>query len=476
MKNYEDFDGLGLAELVRQGDVPAEALLEAAIGRVEARDATLGAIVIRMFEEARHAIAEGLPEGPFQGVPFLLKDLHLAWPGVRLTNGSRLFAEYVPDVESELVARYRRAGLVVFGKSHSPEYGITTTSETALFGRTCNPWSVDHTSGGSSGGASAAVAGGYLPMANASDGGGSIRIPAACCGLFGLKPTRGRTPFGPTSGESWSGMGCMHAVTRSVRDSAALLDATSGPDLGAPYAAPAPARPFLEEVGAAPGSLRIAVQRRAWNGLEPDADCLAALDDAVSLARDLGHVVEEAPFEPDPTTLGLATLTIICANTRATMLERAAALGRPLAEDDVEPGTWQMTGFAEQRDSMDYVQATRTIHAVGRALACHMERYDVVLSPTMATAPKPLGELSLSNPDTGARARAVLETVGFTQLANAAGVPAMSVPLWWNAEGLPVGVQFMGRANDEATLFRLAGQLEEARPWFLRRPELAPVG
>lgn len=475
MDNYEQFDGLGLAELVKQGDVKPETLLEAAIERTEARDKTVGAIVIRMFDAARKAVADGLPPGPFEGVPFLLKDLHLSWPGVRLTNGSKLFEDYVPDVESELVARYRRAGLVVFGKTHSPEYGLTTSTESRLFGRTRNPWNLEHTSGGSSGGASAAVAAGILPLANASDGGGSIRIPAACCGLFGMKPTRGRTPLGPNTGEGWSGMSAVHAVSRSVRDSAALLDATAGPDLGAPYAAQPPARPFLEEVSASPGKLRIAIQTKAWNGFEPDPDCLSALNDAVQLCKDLGHDVIDAPFVFDPAILAPATLTLISSNTRAMMQDHADALGRPLTEDDVEPGTWALSQLALKRGSTDYVSALKTIHMMGRKLASHLESYDAILSPTMAAAPVRLGVLSLSNPNSSEQTPALLKSVGYTQLANATGNPAMSVPLFWNEENLPIGIQFLGRMNDEATLFRLAGQLEKARPWFDRRADIAAL-
>ena len=287
-----------------------------------------------------------------------------------------------------------------------------------------------------------------------------------------MKPTRGRTPAGPHSGEGWSGMSAIHAVTRSVRDSAALLDATAGPDMGAPYAAPSPVRPFLDEVCEAPGRLRIAVQAQGWNGIEAHSDCLTALADAIALCRELGHEVEEAPFDADAGALGQATLTIIGGSTRATMEARAAELGRPLVEEDVEPGTWSMASIGASRTGADYVAALRTIHGTGRALARHMETFDVVLSPTMATPPLPLGMLSLSNPDRGEQARSIVQTVAFTQLANAAGNPAMSVPLSWNADGLPIGLQFMGRLNDEATLFRLAGQLEAARPWFDRRPAL----
>ncbi|MCR9095238.1 MAG: amidase [bacterium] len=472
MDGYEDHDALALAALVASGDVTPHELLDAAIARVDARDEVLGAVVARFEDDARRAIDDGLPDGPFRGVPFLLKDLALAIPGSPLTHGSALYEGYVPTVESELVARYRRAGLVTFGRTHSPEFGLTTSTESRLFGQTRNPWKTTHTSGGSSGGASSAVAAGYLPLANASDGGGSIRIPASCCGLFGMKPARGRTPMGPQLGENWSGMSTIHAVSRSVRDSAALLDATSGADPGAPYAAPPPARPFLEEVGADPGRLRIAVQRLGFNGVAPHEDCEAALDEAIALCRVLGHEVEEAPFENLPEGLALAGVTIISASTRASLEERAADLGRPLEQGDVELGTWAMVELAGSRTATDYVNAVRTMHAAGRALAEHMTRFDVVLSPTMAIPPAPLGVLSLSNPDREAQTRTLLQTTGYTQLANLTGNPAMSVPLHWNEEGLPIGLQFMGRTDDEATLFRLAGQLERERPFFDRRPPL----
>ena len=472
MDDYENYDGLGLAELVRSGQTSAEALLDAAIERTEKRDGELGAIVLRTYDAARAAIRAGLPDGPFSGVPFLLKDLHLSTPGEALTNGSNLFASYVPEEESELVSRYRRAGLVIFGRTHSPEFGLTCTTESRLHGVTRNPWNTAHTSGGSSGGASTAVAAGYLPLANASDGGGSIRIPAACCGLFGIKPTRGRTPLGPQNGEGWGGMSCVHAVTRSVRDSAALLDATAGPDLGAPYAAQPPERPFLEEVGADPGRLRIAFQTSTFNGQPTHPECAAAARDAATLCESLGHVVEEVAFTPDD-ALRDAALTIMSANVRASMEDRAATLGRELTPDDVESGTWGLSSIAAQRTSLDYARSIRVIHAVGRALARHQQRYDVVLTPTMGTLPPEIGVLSLSHPNPAEATTTLLQTVGFTQLANATGSPAASVPLAWSESGLPIGIQLIGRIQDEATLFRLSAQLETARPWFDRRPGTA---
>jgi Asp-tRNA(Asn)/Glu-tRNA(Gln) amidotransferase A subunit family amidase len=471
MKDYEQYDGLGLAALVKKRAVSSSELLEAAIARCEQRNPALNAVVIPMLDQARTAAKGDVPRGPFEGVPFLLKDLHLNVPGVRTTNGSSLYAENVPTTESELVARYRRAGLIVFGKSASPEFGLTCTTESRLFGQTKNPWNLAHTSGGSSGGASAAVAGGIVPLANASDGGGSIRIPASCCGLFGMKPTRGRTPLGPDAGEGWAGMSCVHAVTRSVRDSAALLDATAGPDLGAPYAAQPPLRPWLAEVGAPPGRLRIALDTETWNEAATHADCRAAAEDAARLCESLGHHVERARFAPSSIEeLRKAALTVIAANIRWAIEEGGRKLGREPKQEDVEPGTWLVASLSKGLDAVAYADAVKVLHRTGRELARFLLRYDVLLSPTMGTPPPPLGVLSLSAPDLEAQTRVLMEATGYTQLANTTGVPAMSVPLNWNAAGLPIGAQFIGRHNDEATLFRLAAQLEQARPWSARQP------
>jgi len=470
MKDYEAYDALGLAERVRSGEVTAEELLEEALARSERVNPKLNAVVIPMEEQARQALAAGLPEGPFRGVPFLLKDLHLNTAGVRTTNACSLFADFVADTDSELVVRYRQAGLVAFGKTASPEFGNTCCTESRLFGDTHNPWNLAHTPGGSSGGSAAAVAAGIVPMANASDGGGSIRIPASCCGLFGLKPSRGRTPMGPSVGEGWSGMSAVHCVSRSVRDSAALLDATAGPDLGAPYWAPAPERPWLEEVGRPPGRLRIALQTESFNDSPVHPDCVAAAEDAAQLCRELGHEVVPARFQTELDPFRRATGAIISANLRATLEDRAAALGRELCQDDVEPTNWLLAMAASGQGSAEYARAVRRIHQVGRELASFLQDYDVLLSPTMGLPPQKIGVLSLSNPNPQEQLGALMPTIGFTQLMNAAGNPAMSVPLYWNEAGLPIGVQFAARSADEALLFRLAGQLEQARPWFDRRP------
>jgi amidase/6-aminohexanoate-cyclic-dimer hydrolase len=470
VNDYESYDALGLAELIQKGEAKPSEILEAAITRLEERNPKLNAVVIPMIDEGRKTAAGDLPDGPFRGVPFLLKDLHLLTTGARTSYGCRLFEDFVADHDSEIVTLYRKAGLVIFGKTASPEFGLTTTTESKLFGQTRNPWNTEHTSGGSSGGASAAVAAGIVPMANASDGGGSIRIPASCCGLFGMKPTRARTPAGPDAGEGWSGMSAVHAVSRSVRDSAALLDVSSGPDLGAPYWAQPPERPYLEEVGRSPGRLRIAFQSRGFIDVETHPDCAAAVDEVSRLCAELGHEVEETSLSVDTETFRQATSTIIAANLRATVQDRAATLGREFGADDLEPATYAMATGAAETGAAEYARSIRTIHSVGRQVARFLERYDALLTPTMATPPLPLGVLSLSNPDFGEFLGSLLKTVGFTQLFNAAGNPAMSVPLAWNDAGLPIGVQFAGRFGDEATLFRLAGQLEQARPWFDRRP------
>ncbi len=470
---YEDHDAVGLAELVRRAEMSASDLLDAAVARSAERNPTLNAIVVDMEKEARVAIEAGLPDGPLRGVPFLIKDLHLLYEGTRTTYGSRLFQELVADHDSELVARYKRAGLVTFGKSASPEFGLTATTESTLFGDTRNPWKLDHTAGGSSGGTSAAVAGGIVPAANASDGGGSIRIPASCCGLFGLKPTRGRTPVGPDLGEGWSGMSCVHAITRSVRDNAALLDATHGAERGSPYRAPEPERPYLEEVGADPGRLRIGVQREPWNDAPLDPDCAAAIEDAATLLTELGHVVEEIAFDIDYETLAPATNVLMAANMRASVDDRLAVLGRKLREDDLEPLTHRIYAAAANRSAEDYARGVRRIHAATRVVDEQFERYDAILSTTLTAPPLPLGRISLSNPDLEAYQRDIATAVGFTQLFNASGHPAASVPLYWNDAGLPIGIQLAGRFGDEATLFRISAQLEQARPWFHRRPPIA---
>jgi Asp-tRNA(Asn)/Glu-tRNA(Gln) amidotransferase A subunit family amidase len=476
MREYEKYDAVGLAELVRKGEVSPVELLDAALARVDARNPALNAVNMSFEARARREIGAGLPDGPLRGVPFLLKDLHAQVAGERLTYGSRLFANFVSETDSEIVVRYRRAGLVFFGRTASPEFGLTAATESVLWGDTRNPWNLERTPGGSSGGASAAVAAGILPAAHASDGGGSIRIPAACCGLFGMKPTRARVPMGPHAGEGWGGMSTAHAVTRSVRDNAALLDAVQGADLGAPYCAPEPERAYLEEVTRAPGKLRIALVTQAFNGAETDPECAAAARDAARLCESLGHSVEEAGPAIDREALARATTVLIGANVQATSEDAAAAQRRPLGLDVVEKVTLAMIEVARHSQAADYARAVRTIHAVTRVVEAFFTRFDVLLTPTMAAPTARIGELALSNTADATYGQRLARCIGYTSLFNAAGNPAMSVPLGTARDGMPLGVQFAGRFGDEATLFRLAGQLEAARPWAARRPAVTAVG
>jgi amidase/6-aminohexanoate-cyclic-dimer hydrolase len=470
LTEYERYDGLGLAELVRRKEVKPEEVLEAAIARIEARNPVVNAVVTRLYDEARSAIAAGLPHGPFTGVPYLLKDLGALYTGAVTSYGGGLFAGNVADHDSEITARLRRAGLVIAGKTNTPEMGLAPSTEPRLFGATRNPWKRDHSAGGSSGGAAAAVASGMLPMAHATDGGGSIRIPASCCGLFGLKPTRARNPMGPDAGEGWGGASVGHAVTWSVRDSAALLDATSGPDVGDPYWAPPPAAPFLSEVGKAPRPLRIAVTTRPWHESPVDPECAAAAHAAATLCAGLGHVVEEARPDIDEPAWRHATRVIVAANVTFNLEARAAALGRPLGESDVERMTWDRVIDGRRMSAADYARSIWIVHRVGRQVARFLQRYDVILSPTMCKPPHPLGVLDMSTTNPEAYLAAVFASIGFTALFNSAGNPAMTVPLAMSSAGLPLGVQFAGRFGDEATLFRLGAQLEQAQPWAGRRP------
>ncbi len=471
-EEYASHDALGLAELVRSGEVKPAELLEAALARTDIVNATINAVVIDMRDEARRVVDAGVPEGPFAGVPFLLKDLALLYKGARTTNGCRFFADNVADHDSELVLRYNRAGLVTFGKSASPEFGLTTTTESILFGQTKNPWNLEHTSGGSSGGASAAVAAGILPVANASDGGGSIRIPASCCGLVGLKPTRGRLPFGPDVGEGWSGMSTIHVVSRSVRDTAAMLDATEGPDIGAPYIAPPKERDYLDELGRDPGQLRIGVLRETFNGTETHPDCVAGVDAAIALCESLGHRVEETTISVDREALGNASQSIMGGNLLSVLEDRSKVVGRDFGPEDIEPFSYVMTEIARKRGASDYARSIRTIHAVGRRIEGVLQDYDLLMSPTMAAPPEKLGVCALTNSDIPEFTRAVLQSVGYTQVFNASGHPAISLPLHWNGAGLPIGIQFAAPLGEEGRLIQLASQLEAASPWADRRPSM----
>src|SRR5713101_7436278 len=467
---FDSYDGLGLADLVRRGDVNAGELLDIAIARVEAGNPELNAVVSRLYDQARASIAAGLPDGPFTGVPYLLKDLGAHYTGAVTSFGSTLFKDFVVHHDSEITARLRRAGLVIFGKTNTPEMGLAASTEPRLFGPTRNPWSLGHSAGGSSGGSAAAVAAGMVPMAHGNDGGGSIRIPASCCGLFGLKPTRGRNPLGPNFGDVMSGLVAEHAVTRSVRDSAALLDATAGPDIGDPYFAPPPAQPFLREVGADPGKLRIAFTTAAPSGVPIHADCVRAVQEAAKLCSELGHTVSEGAPEVESEHLGNSFMAVWSAGCAQVIDGAALVTGRKPTPDQFEELTWALAERGRGVSGPAYLLAVTALQGMARQIARFFVNHDVWLTPTLAEPPLPLGSFDAraGNPLYGLqRAQAF---VPFTPLCNVSGQPAMSVPLFWNAAGLPVGTHFVGRFGDEAALFRLAAQLEAARPWAARRP------
>jgi amidase len=470
---YERYDGLGLAGLVQGRHVTPEELLEAAIARVEARNGLVNAVTMPLYDYARKAVAAGLPAGPFHGVPFLMKDLTSAIAGVPMTRSCRYYADAPPPAaDSEHVARLKRAGLVIFGRTNTCELGLSLTCEPQLHGPTRNPWDPTRISGGSSGGAAAAVGARMLPMAHATDGFGSIRAPAACCGVVGLKPTRGRNTMAPYLGEGLAGLSAEHAVTLSVRDSAALLDATAGAGAGDPYAAPRATRPFREEVGADPGRLRVAFTSVTPNGAKVEADSLRALAETAKLCADLGHHVEEANPVIDGDAVVPTFITLVAANTVVNLAGHPTK-GRSAHEDEVEKVTWATAKLGERVSGADYVRATQTAHRLGRQMAAFHGQWDVLLTPGLATLPVPLGYLDMMLDDVNEYWRRVFHFSPFTVWFNLTGQPAMMLPLGRSGSGMPVATQLVARFGDEATLFRLAAQLEAARPWFDRRPPLA---
>ncbi len=467
---YGDYDALGLAGLVRAGQVSAGELLDEALARIAASNPKLNAVTVQAEALARQANAAGLPEGPFTGVPMLLKDLGQFCTELPLTNGSRFSTTQPPRYDGNLTKRYKRAGLVIHGRTASPEFGLTTTTESRRHGPTRNPWNLEYSTGGSSGGAAAVVAAGVIPAAHATDGGGSIRIPASCCGLFGLKPTRGRISSGPDVGEGWNGLAIGHAVTRSVRDSAALLDIASGPAPGDPYWAEPPARPFLEEVGVDPGRLRVALCLETFNGAPCEPACAASAREAASLCESLGHQVEEAGPEIDRPAVLAATFDIISVQTALMLDVMGRAMDRTCSADDVERATWRMAEAGREIPGVRFQAAIDTLHGAGRRLGRFFEGYDILLTPTQAMPTPRLGWLDPDSEDQEGYMERVLRTIGFTALFNVTGAPAMSVPLHWSESGLPQGTQFAAAYANEALLFRLASQLEAAQPWAQRRP------
>jgi amidase len=493
LPEYDRLDAMELAALVRSGELTAAELVEAAIERIEARDGTINAVVYRRFEHARAEAAGPLPDGPLRGVPFLLKDLLAEMAGEPLAAGSRLLRGWCPPYDAEILRRYRAAGLIVLGRTNTPELGLVGTTEPELYGACRNPWDPARSAGGSSGGSGAAVAARMVPAAAGADGGGSIRIPAAACGIFGLKPTRGRTPLGPERGEDWNGLVVQHALTRSVRDSALLLDVTHGPEAGDPYAAPPAPASYLALLDQPLPRLRVAVHEGSLLGRAIDPQCAAAVRDAGELLASLGHHVESAAPAIERDALVRAFFVIVAANA-AHVLERiAAGTGRRLDPAQLETVTWFLRQLGRRLRAGELLAALEECQRASRRLAAFHRRFDVLVTSTLGTPPAPLGELGPSAVERrvlAALARLLplrplllaalarlgpqaLEPLPNTELFNLTGQPAASVPLAWSAEGLPLGVQLSAASGEEGLLLQLAAELERARPWRDRLPPLA---
>lgn len=490
---YSTYDALGLAELIKTGQIHPSEVVEAALSAVDRTNPMLNAVVTRMDDEARRTSRGPLPDGPLRGVPVLLKDLLSMYAGVRHTGGSRLFAGYVAENDVELVRRYKRAGLVIIGKTNTPELGILPTTEPLLFGPAHNPWNLRHSTGGSSGGSAAAVAAGIVPAADGSDAGGSIRIPASCCGIFGLKPTRGRNPGTEDMGE-YHGLAVTHVLTRSVRDSAIFLDILSGERPGAPYQAPAPPKEsFLGVLRKPTRKLHIALMTEPILPGTVDPDCCAAATHAARLCEQLGHRVEVAAPTVDAQAFARAMVNVYAVETATTMKMLLAQLRVKPRLADLETSTWMLYLLGNSISAVDHAFAVRTLHRIGIEVADFFAKFDLLLTPTLGNPPPRLGDLSAPWYEewmhrvavrgklkralqwvnaVDLAARHVFDFAPFTPLANATGQPAMSVPLYWNKAKLPIGVMFTGRFGDERTLLQLAAQLEIAQPW---RDKIPPV-
>lgn len=467
--SFGDMDATAMAALVRDGEVSALELVDDAIRRCEQVNGTLNAVVLEMFDQARDQAREPLGETPFAGVPFLMKDFVAEIEGVPFTEGSSFLEGYVPREDSEIYARYRQAGLITIGKTNLPEFAIGVTTEPRLFGSARNPWNTDRTTGGSSGGSGAAVAARIVPAAHGNDVAGSIRIPASCCGLFGLKPTRARTSLAPSYGDLFSGMFVEHAITRSVRDSAALLDVAAGPAIGEPYSAPAPARPFTDEVGVDPGRLKIGFSRETPLGDPLDPECERAALETAALCESLGHDVVEAKPEFDTMELWQKFTTILAGGVAWALADWERRLNRKLDPRCFEPFVWAFSERGRELGAADYLLALQDVQRQVRALCRFFESHDIWLTTTLGQPPVQLGTLAFEDDPFELRRR-MAKFSPYTYISNASGQPAMSVPLHWTPDGLPVGLHFVGRYGDEAGLIRLAGQLEAAQPWADRRP------
>ncbi|HLL28882.1 MAG TPA: amidase family protein [Xanthobacteraceae bacterium] len=469
--DYSDYDGVGLAELVRKKKVKPVELVEAAIERIERHNSKLNAVVFKAYDSAR-ARAKAKLGGAFAGVPMLLKDIlgfKKGWPN---RSGSRFAPAAPAGFDSTLVTRFETAGLIPLGKTNVPEYGLVPLTESKLYGPARNPWNLDHSTGGSSGGSAAAVAAGIVPIAHANDGGGSIRIPASCCGLVGLKPTRGRNPLGPVVGDVMGGLLVEHVVCRSVRDAAAILDATHGPEIGDPYAAPPPPGPYLKAIAKKPKKLRIAFTGKRLDGTALDPECEAAAEAAARLCEKLGHHVEEAMPQVSPAVIG-ATFLPIWASILAMLIDFIAKeSGQTPAREQIEGLSWGMYQYGRTVLAAQYQLNWTMLQGLSRHVARWQQPYDAWITPVLSQPPIKIGSINLEETDLMKAFAPIIGYLPFTVLQNITGQPAISLPLAWSKSGLPIGLQFVGRFGEEHVLLALAAQLEKAQPWSKRRPQV----
>lgn len=469
---YRRHDALGLARLIRQGEVTRQEVLDAALQRLAAVNPLVNAVTYLHPPAIDPAMPRLDGDGPFAGVPYFMKDLHAPVQGMPLTHGCRLFDGQVFDFDAETVARLRRAGFRILGRTNSPEFGMNVSTEPLWKGATCNPWNLAFSAGGSSGGAGAAVASGILPATHATDSGGSIRIPASCNGLVGLKPTRALLAYGPHRGDAAHGISHEHAVTRSVRDCAAILDATAGPDVGAPYFTQKPARSYLDSITSAPGRLRVAYSSSTFDGRPVHAECRAAVEKTAHLLAGLGHQVEERAPQFDYPALLDAMMTVLLTGLAAMVEARETVLGRAAGPDELEPATRAAVEFGRSVSGVRYAAQFGRINREVRRIGHFFESVDILLTPTLSAPPPRLGVLSTRTTNLDQFIADTYGLAAFTATFDGTGQPAISLPLHWSADGLPVGVQLAGRFGEDATLLALAAQLEQAAPWFDRLPPL----
>jgi amidase len=469
---YADHDALGLAELVAKKQVSATELVEEAIARIEKNNPKLNAVIFKTYERARSAARLPLQPGPFAGVPFLLKDILGAQKGVPTRQGSNFIPPAPAPHDATLVRRFTAAGLISLGKTNVPEFGLVPTTESTIYGPCHNPWELDHSSGGSSGGSGAAVAAGIVPIAHANDGGGSIRVPASANGLVGLKTTRGRNPLGPDLGDVMGGLVCEGVLTRTVRDTAAALDATAGNEMGDPYWAPPTPKSYLDECQTPPGKLKIAFATQSLFGKKFDPECVTAIQTTAKLLQSLGHHVEEASPTVAVDAL-MQSFMPVWASGLAMLIDGTAMMtGRTAHESDFQGMTWGLYQMGKQITASQYQMCWFQLQAISRQVAMFHETYDAWMTTTLAAPPVRNGTFDFHEKDPVKAFAPIIDYLPVTAIQNATGQPAISLPLHWAANGLPVGVHFAGRFGDETTLLRLAGQLEKAKPWADRHPPI----